>query len=150
MADTAFGQGELLVTPMHMAMVVSAVANGGGDVLYLVQSLSDADGKIVSTAEPEKWQAAIGQQTSDTMQGLMVDAVEWGYAQAAILPGFRVGGKTGTAESGGDIPHGWFIGFAGESEPRVAVAVLLEHGGGGGYPAQIGAQLLSMAALFPN
>lgn len=152
LADTAFGQGELLVTPMHMAMVVSAVANGGGAMRpYLVQSLSGTDGKIVSTAEPEKWQAAIDQQTSDTMQGLMVDAVEWGYAQAAILPGFRVGGKTGTAESGGDIPHGWFIGFAGESEPRVAVAVLLEHGGeGGGYPAQIGAQLLSTAlALIP-
>jgi peptidoglycan glycosyltransferase len=145
LADTAFGQGELLVTPMHMAMVASAVANSGGAMRpYLVQSLSDADGKVVSTADPRQWHGAIDQQTADIMQGLMVDAVEWGYAGAAILPGYRVGGKTGTAESGSDVPHGWFIGFAGEDEPRAVVAVLLEHGGeGGGRPAQIGAQLLA-------
>jgi peptidoglycan glycosyltransferase len=149
LADTAFGQGELLVTPMHMAMVACAVANGGGAMRpHLVQSLSDADGKVVSTVDPRRWHAAIDQQTADTMQGLMVDAVEWGYAGAALLPGYRVGGKTGTAESGNDVPHGWFIGFAGEDEPRAVVAVLLEHGGEvGGYPAQIGAQLLSSALV---
>jgi peptidoglycan glycosyltransferase len=149
LADTAFGQGELLVTPMHMAMVASAVANGGGAMRpYLVQTLADASGKVVSTVEPTSWHAAVDQQTADIMQGLMVDAVEWGYAGAALLPGYRVGGKTGTAESGKEIPHGWFIGFAGEDEPRVAVAVLLEHGGeGGGAPAQIGAQLLSSALV---
>lgn len=147
LADTAFGQGELLVTPMHMAMVASAVANGGGAMQpYLVQSLSDASGAVVSTTDPRPWRAAIDPQTADIVQGLMVDAVEWGYAGAALLPGYRVGGKTGTAESGNDIPHGWFIGFAGEDEPQVVVAVLLEHGGeGGGYPAQIGARLLSSA-----
>ena len=147
LADTAFGQGELLVTPLHMAMVASAVANEGGVMKpYLVQSLSDANGKIVSTTQPEPWRAAIDQQTADTMQGLMVDAVEWGYAGAALLPGYRVGGKTGTAESGEETPHGWFIGFAGDGTPRVVVSVLLEHGGeGGGYPAQIGAQLLATA-----
>lgn len=149
LADTAFGQGELLVTPMHMAMVASAVANGGGAMRpYLVQSLSDANGTVVSSVDQRRWHAAIDQQTADTMQGLMVDAVEWGYAGAALLPGYRVGGKTGTAESGSEVPHGWFIGFAGEDEPRAVVAVLLEHGGeGGGYPAQIGAQLLSSALV---
>ena len=122
LADTAFGQGELLVTPMHMAMVASAVANSGDAMRpYLVQSLSDEKGKVVSTADPRQWHTAIDQQTADTMQGLMVDAVEWGYAGAAILPGYRVGGKTGTAESGSDVPHGWFIGFAGEDEPRAAL-----------------------------
>ncbi|HET9659360.1 MAG TPA: penicillin-binding protein 2 [Thermomicrobiales bacterium] len=151
LADTAFGQGELLVTPMHMAMVASAVANEGSSMRpYLVQSLADAAGKVVSTAEPKIWRAAVDQQTADTMQAFMVDAVEWGYAGGALLPGYRVGGKTGTAESGSEIPHGWFIGFAGEDDPRAVVAVLLEHGGeGGGYPTEIGAQLL-MAALLNN
>jgi peptidoglycan glycosyltransferase len=144
LADTAFGQGELLVTPLHMAMVASAVANNGKLMRpYLVERLRDSGGQTVSTTQPEKLRDAIDEQTANIMQGMMVDAVEWGYANAAYLPGYRVGGKTGTAESGSEIPHGWFIGFAGESEPRVAVAVLLEHGGeGGGYPAQIGAQLL--------
>ena len=147
LADTAFGQGELLVTPLHMAMVSSAVANDGVMMRpYLVASLRDRTGGTVSTIEPEPLRAVIGQQTANTLQGMMVNAVEWGYAGAALLPGYRVGGKTGTAESGGEVPHGWFIGFAGEDEPRVAVAVVLEHGGeGGGYPAQIGAQLLEIA-----
>jgi peptidoglycan glycosyltransferase len=147
LADTAFGQGELLVTPLHMAMVASAVANDGELMRpYLVEQLRDQSGKTVTTTEPRKLHDAINQQTANILQGMMVDAVEWGYAAAAILPGYRVGGKTGTAESGGEIPHGWFIGFAGEDEPRVAVAVVLEHGGeGGGYPAQIGAQLLASA-----
>lgn len=151
LADTAFGQGELLVTPMHMAMVASAVANGGVAMQpYLVSSLRDQDGKIVGTTEPSALHDAIDQQTANVLQGFMVDAVEWGYANAALLPGYQVGGKTGTAESGGDIPHGWFIGFAGETEPQVAVAVVLEHGGeGGGIPAQIGAQLLATALQFP-
>lgn len=147
LADTAFGQGELLVTPMHMAVVASAVANRGSAMRpYLVQSLADTSGNVVSKTEPKEWRAPLNSQTADVMQGMMVDAVEWGYAGAALLPGYRVGGKTGTAESGGEVPHGWFIGFGGESDPRVAVAVLLEHGGeGGGYPAQIGAQLLGAA-----
>lgn len=147
LADTAFGQGELLVTPLHMAMVASAVANDGIAMRpYLVERLQDQGGAIISTTEPERLHEAVDQQTANIMQGLMVDAVEWGYAGAAALPGYRVGGKTGTAESGGEIPHGWFIGFAGEDEPRAAVAVVLEHGGeGGGYPVQVGAQLLASA-----
>jgi peptidoglycan glycosyltransferase len=150
LADTAFGQGELLVTPLHMAMVASAVANDGELMRpHLVGQLRDQNGETVSTTEPRKLHDAIDQGTANIVQGLMVDAVEWGYAGAAILPGYRVGGKTGTAESGGEIPHGWFIGFAGEDQPRVAVAVVLEHGGeGGGYPAQIGARLLAAALQF--
>lgn len=147
LADTAFGQGELLVTPMHMAMVACAIANDGQAMRpHLVQSLRTQNGKVVSTVGDERLAIAVDQATADTVEGLMVDAVEWGYAAAALLPGYRVGGKTGTAESGGEIPHGWFIGFAGEDVPQVSVAVLLEHGGeGGGYPAQMGAQLLSSA-----
>ena len=147
LADTAFGQGELLVTPLHMALVASAVANDGVAMRpYLVGSLRDERGATVSTTQPRQLNVAIDAQTANIVQGLMVDAVEWGYAGAATVPGYRVGGKTGTAESGSEIPHGWFIGFAGEDAPRVAVAVVLEHGGeGGGYPAQIGAQLLSSA-----
>lgn len=147
LADTAFGQGELLVTPLHMALVAAAVANDGVVMTpHLVGSLRDQNGKTVSTVPSRKLHDTLDQQTAHIMQGLMVDAVEWGYADAAVLPGYRVGGKTGTAESGGEMPHGWFIGFAGEDTPRVSVAVVLEHGGeGGGLPAQIGAQLLAGA-----
>lgn len=152
LADTAFGQGELLVTPLHMALVAGAVANDGALMRpYLVAGLLDQSGKTVATTEPQRLHDALDQQTSDIMQSLMVDAVEWGYAGAASLPGYRVGGKTGTAESGNEIPHGWFIGFAGIDRPTVVVAVVLEHGGeGGGLPAQIGAELLRTALETPR
>ncbi|MCO5222325.1 MAG: penicillin-binding protein 2 [Thermomicrobiales bacterium] len=147
LADTAFGQGELLVTPLHMAVVAAAIANDGVAMQpQLVRQLVAQNGTVIDTIEPRRWRTGVDQQTAQIVQGLMVDAVEWGYAAAAGLPGYRVGGKTGTAESGQDAPHGWFVGFAGEDAPRVAVAVVLEHGGeGGGYPAQIGAQLMAEA-----
>lgn len=149
LADTAFGQGELLVTPLHMALVASAIANGGQSMRpHLVKALRDQDGQDVSTISPETLGEPVDQQTADTVQRLMVDAVEWGYAGAAQLPGYRVGGKTGTAESGEEVPHGWFIGFAGVDRAEVAVGVVIEHGGeGGGYPASIGAQLMASALL---
>jgi penicillin-binding protein A len=61
----------------------------------------------------------------------VVNAVQNGSVQAAQVPGFVVGGKTGTAETGGEQPHSWFIGFIGDPEPRYAVAVVLEEGGTG-------------------
>ena len=62
---------------------------------------------------------------------MMVASVQEGVAQAVTIPGYTVGGKTGTAETGDGEPHAWFIGFVGDPEPRYAVAVVLEHGGTG-------------------
>ena len=60
----------------------------------------------------------------------MIGAVETGFVGGAAVPGYVVGGKTGTAEVEGSDPHSWFIGFIGDPEPRYAVAVVLEQGGG--------------------
>jgi penicillin-binding protein A len=147
LADTAFGQGELLVTPLHMALVAAAIANNGRMMKpYLVQNLSESSGEVVKETSPEIWKTPVSPDTADQLQEMMVDSVDYGYASSAALAGVRVGGKTGTAESGTDQPHGWFIGFAGIDEPQFAVAVVLEHGGsGGGAPSEIGSQLLSAA-----
>ncbi len=80
---------------------------------------------------------------------MMVTTVDAGAAQAATLPGYVVGGKTGTAETGSGEPHAWFIGFVGEPEPRYAVAVVLEGGGAGlAGSLAIGRDLL-YAAMTP-
>jgi peptidoglycan glycosyltransferase len=74
---------------------------------------------------------------------MMVGAVENGYVSGAHVDGYRVGGKTGTAEVGDGEPHAWFIGFIGDPEPRYAVAVVLEHGGSGlTEPVAIGREML--------
>jgi peptidoglycan glycosyltransferase len=64
------------------------------------------------------------------MQQLMIYAVDQGAVGGAAVPGYVVGGKTGTAEIEGSDPHSWFIGFIGDPQPRYAVAVVLEEGGG--------------------
>jgi peptidoglycan glycosyltransferase len=68
---------------------------------------------------------------------MMVNAVEFGALGNAYVPGYTIGGKTGTAETGVGNPHAWFIGFIGNpgEPPRYAVAVILEAGGAGGQVA---------------
>jgi penicillin-binding protein A len=147
LADTAFGQGELLATPLHMAMIAAAIANDGEMMRpYLVAALETEAGDRVETTEPQTWRRAVSAGTAAQVRDLMVASVEGGLAQAAVVEGYVVGGKTGTAETGDGEPHAWFIGFIGDPEPRYAVAVVLEHGGAGLVGSlQIGRDLLAGA-----
>lgn len=134
LADTGFGQGEILATPLQMALVAAAVANDGVIMRpTLVAALRDADGDAVRGGEPRPWQTPITADTAAQVQDMMVYNVESGIAQAALVDGYTVGGKTGTAETGDGDSHAWFIGFIGEpnESPRYAVAVVLERGGTG-------------------
>jgi peptidoglycan glycosyltransferase len=152
-AETAFGQGELLVTPLQMALVAAGVANGGEIMrARLVASLAEPDGETLWRAQPAPWRRGTGPEAAAATAGLMVNAVESGALGTAAVPGYVVGGKTGTAETGNGDPHAWFIGFIGDpgASPRYAVAVILEHGGGGGQVAlPIGRDLL-VAAMQTN
>ena len=148
LAETAFGQGQLLASPLHMAMVAQCVANGGRMMQpYLVDHLRNDDGDVVRRSEPAVWREAISPEAAAQVEEMMVGAVEQGVATGAAIEGLRVGGKTGTAELGeGQEPHAWFIGFAGDPEPRYAVAVILEHGGAGmAGSLAIGRELLAAA-----
>ena len=147
LAATAFGQGELLVTPLQMAGVMAAIANGG--VIQrpiLVDAVLGSDGQIIAATERARFSLPVSAETAATMLDLLYDSVTYGYASGAQILGLKVAGKTGTAESGKEAPHGWFIGSAGVDEPTVTVAVCLDYGGeGGGLPLQIGRQMLDAA-----
>jgi peptidoglycan glycosyltransferase len=147
LAATSFGQGELLVTPLHMARVMMGVANGGVIMRpQLVEAVLSESGGRVSDFGAEQQSTPVSTATSATMMDMLYDSVTYGYASGAQIADLRVAGKTGTAEAGSDTPHGWFIGCAGVDEPVVTVAVCLEFGGeGGGLAAQIGRQLLDAA-----
>lgn len=151
LAVTAFGQGQLLVTPLQMALVADAVANGGQMMTpYLVQRISTDKGETLQTTQPHVWKRAISQQTASEMRQIMVESVQQGYASPAAIPGYVVGGKTGTAETGGGQPHSWFIGFAGKQDPQYVVAVIIEHGGEGTKVAlPIGRAMLQAALQRP-
>lgn len=148
LAVTAFGQGQLLVTPLQMALVANAVANEGKIMQpYLVERISTYDGKTLQTHQPEVWKEALSPEIAEQMRAMMLESVRIGWASNAQIPGYQVGGKTGTAEVGGDQPpHAWFIGFAGESDPEYVVAVVVENGGEGMTEAvPIGREMLQAA-----
>lgn len=131
LAETSFGQGQILATPLQMALIAACVANDGKMMTpYLVDSIESADGDELRSVDPSVWHTPISSATAQTLQQMMIEAVERGSVSGAAVPGYTVGGKTGTAETGTGDPHSWFIGFIGDPEPRYAVAVVLEHGGG--------------------
>lgn len=147
-ADTSFGQGELLVSPLHMALVAAGIANGGTMMRpILVDSVVKPGGAVVSEQEPEAWLSPVSADTAAAVEEMMVGAVETGYASAAQVSGIRVGGKTGTAEVANAEPHAWFIGFAGTPDPKYAVAVVLENAGAGMAGSQLVGRDLLQAAI---
>ena len=131
LADTGFGQGEILVSPLQMALVTSMYVNQGQMMRpYLVDAVVDENGKATRTTEPREWQQSLSPSTASDVEQMMIEAVQNGSVNEAAIDGYRVGGKTGTAETGSGSAHSWFIGFIGETEgePEYVVAVVLENG----------------------
>jgi peptidoglycan glycosyltransferase len=143
----AIGQGDLLATPLQMAMVASAVANGG--VLMkpsLTESVVDRDGRTLERFEAERLAQVMKGSTAREVGDMMASVVREGTGTAAALSGFPVAGKTGTAEivPAQGINQPWFIGFAPRDNPRIAIAVTVERttGTGGEVAAPIAKRVL--------
>jgi peptidoglycan glycosyltransferase len=148
LASSAIGQGQLLVSPFHMALVASAIANEGTIMQpYLVDSVRDSAGFTLHRAAQRSWQRATTPGIAGMIKEGMIAAVEDGTARAAGLPGMQVAGKTGSAQNPHGPAHAWFIGFAPAEQPRMAVAVVLENAGAGGaLAAPIAGELMAAAA----
>lgn len=131
-ALSAFGQGEVRATPLQMAMVSAAIANGGIVMNPdLVDAVTAPDFSTIEEFEATEFRRAISEETASTMVDMMVNGVENGAASNARIDGVSVAGKTGTAENGEDDPYTlWFTGFAPADNPQYAVTVLVEDGGG--------------------
>jgi peptidoglycan glycosyltransferase len=150
LANSGFGQGELLLTPLHLALIAATVANDG--VMprpHLLAEVRALDGTVLRRYQPESLSTPITPQTAHQVRDIMVVAVADGYARPAAIQGVAVAGKTGTAQLGGEqqAPHAWFIGFAPADNPRIAIAVLVEHGGEGSQVAAPLARQVLEAAL---
>jgi peptidoglycan glycosyltransferase len=142
----AFGQERLLATPLQMAMVAAGIANGGVVMRpYVVDRILKPDGDILTKTSPDEYSEAVSPQTSAEITAMMELAVQAGTGTAAQIPGVRVAGKTGTAETGRPGENDtWFIAFAPADAPRVAVAVALSNqaGTGGGTAAPIARSIM--------
>jgi peptidoglycan glycosyltransferase len=147
LAAAGFGQGEIVVSPLHMALIAAAAAGDGTmPIPYLVEEVEG----LGSRAIPERrgvWKRPLDPITASTLRSIMVTSGREGWA-ASAGQGLTVtiAGKTGTAETGSLDPHAWFIGFAPADDPRMVVAVLVEHGGEGSrVAAPIGGRALEIA-----
>jgi penicillin-binding protein 2 len=144
-----------------MAQVAAAIANGG--VIYepqLVEKVESPSGEVLFQAQPqEKARLEAKPAHLALVQKALFAVVENGTGKAAKLPQVEVAGKTGTSQvvslerekkgGKGTMNHAWFVAYAPVSNPRVAVAVLVEHGGGGGAVAAPLARRV-LAAAFPE
>ncbi len=127
MLNNAIGQGEVLVTPLQMALMVARVATSG----RVGKPHFTLDEPHVAPRDPLPFSEEDLAWVRETM-GKVVDV---GTGGAARLKGIRVGGKTGTAQNPHGNDHAWFVCFAPVEAPRVAMAVLLENAGHGGSQA---------------
>lgn len=148
---TAIGQDKLRVTPLQMAMVAAAVANGG--VLMkprLTDRIVDRDGRTRDDVEPERESRVMSADSAAKLAAMMTQVVKEGTGTAAALSGIDVAGKTGTAEIGDGLNQVWFIGFAPAVRPRIAIAVTVERSSGqGGTVAAPIAKRVMEALLKP-
>lgn len=136
LAQLAIGQGELLVTPIHMALIASAFANNGVIMKpYLVQQITRPDGVVVQNAAIAKWQTATTPAMAAKINNYMADVVSKGTGTRAKIAGVNITGKTGTAENSQGSDHAWFIGTAEVKNRHIALAVIVENGGAGGIVA---------------
>jgi peptidoglycan glycosyltransferase len=138
LADTAYGQGELLVSPLQMAMVAATVGNHGVQAQpHYVTEIRDPSGGILRSVGGGAGDQIISAASAARLTGYLVGAVEapGAFAFGAKIAGVHVAGKTGTAETPSGSPHGWFVGFAPAEDPQVALAVIIENAGQGGVDA---------------
>ena len=131
-ALTAFGQFDVRVSPLQMAMVSAAIANAGVEMKpYLVDQIFTSNLTLLEEGKPVELRRSITTSTAERIKKMMIAAVSSGVSSNAQIPGIKVAGKTGTAENGEGDPYTlWFTGFAPADNPQVAIAVVIEDGGG--------------------
>lgn len=131
-ALSAIGQFDVQATALQMAVVTAAIADGGMVMNpYLVDRVLAPDLTILRQTTPTARNRAIKPETAAALAEMMEQVVSAGTGGNARMWGTAVAGKTGTAQTAqGSKPHAWFVGFAPAANPRVAVAVVIENGGG--------------------
>ena len=140
MMQTAFGQGNTLVTPYHMALITSAIANGG--VLMqprFVKRVESVDGNVVTEYDEVRMKTLMSPTEANQMKRIMELVVTEGTGSGLYNDWYTAAGKTGSAEyrrEDGQIgTHSWFVGFSNVQDPDIVVAVIAEDSGAGSTTA---------------
>ncbi|HEY9355595.1 MAG TPA: penicillin-binding protein 2 [Arthrobacter sp.] len=139
LAQSAIGQKDVRATPLQIALMTAAIANGGVQMSpSLVKTLRSPDLRILDEPKPTPLRTSTTPEIAKQITEWMTSAVSQGIARGAAVPGVQVAGKTGTAELGNGLNNSWFTGFAPSNNPQVAVTIVME-----GVDITTGAQLTS-------
>lgn len=132
--ETAIGQGETLVSPLHMAILASAICNDGVAMRpYLVNQVENYEGILVEEFLPQEYNTLFTEAQVDVLSTYMRSTVEYGTASKLMTDDYTAYGKTGTAQTTSDLnkTNAWFVGYAEEDGKEIAIAVIVEKSGNG-------------------
>ena len=130
---TAMGQGKTQVSPYHMALITSAIANGGTLMKpYLVDSVNNYTGAVIDKNKPEKYKSLMTSEDAAKLKQYMSAVVDYGTASVLSGQSYTAAGKTGTAEYSSDKEkdHSWFIGMTNVDNPELVISVIIESSDG--------------------
>lgn len=131
---TAIGQGDTMVSPYHMALITSAIANDGILMTpYVVDRITNNRGSEISKNVPKSYKKLMTKEEADHLQEYMEAVVQEGTATYLNGQSYSVAGKTGTAEYSTDDKsksHSWFIGFSNVDDPDIALCIAIEGSDG--------------------
>ncbi len=133
LAAASFGQAQVQTNTFEMAMMTAAIANNGVMMEpQLIKEVRSSDGVILDRPASSERKQVIDEGTAKTLTKMMHMVVtDKGTAPAGAIKGVEVAAKTGTAEVPGGAPNSWYIAFAPEKNPKIAIATLIENGGDG-------------------
>lgn len=132
--DTAIGQGKTLVSPLHMVMLASAVANDGVVMRpQMVERVENYNGAIVEESKEKEYVTLFTEEQVSILSQYMRSAVEDGTASKLQSDIYTAYGKTGTAQTTSDLEqtNAWFVGYAEVDGKQLAIAVVVEDSGNG-------------------
>ena len=141
---TAMGQGKTQVSPYHMALITSAIANGGTLMEpYLVSAVTNYSGTVMDEKKPEKYKELMSSQEAAQLKAYMQDVVNYGTASVMSGESYSVAGKTGTAEYSSDLEknHSWFVGFSNVDNPELVISVIVEGSDGNTKAVNVAKQI---------
>lgn len=157
LASCSFGQSNK-ITPIQMITAVSAVVNGGRLMQpYLVEKITDPEGDVIMTTQPQVKDQVISEETSAVMRQMMESVVNNGGGKNAYVAGYRVGGKSGTSQKLDSEDESAriasFVGVAPMDDPKIAVLIVLDephhlNNGGGALAAPVVAQVLEQTLEY--
>ena len=142
---TAMGQGETLTNPYHMALITSAVANGGTVMTpYLVDHISNYTNDEVKKYKPKSYGKLMDISEANQLSLYMQEVVQTGTGQILSGRSYSVAGKTGTAEYSSDKSqsHSWFTGFTNVDNPDIVVSVVIEQSNGNTTAINVAKQIM--------